>query len=68
MIPLASSKSYHWWADDAMCIIHSKILQKLSNSPIVFGYCYIYAQKVVGSNTYAQVTGCSSVSALTVLC
>ena len=52
-------------ADDAMCIIHSKIHQKSSNSQIVFLFCYIYAQKVVGSNTYAQVTGCPSVSAET---
>ena len=56
-------KVTHWWADDAKCIIHSKIRQKLSNSPIVIVFCYIYAQKAVGSNTYAQVTGCPSVSA-----
>ena len=63
-------KVTHWWVtfvassvDDATCIIHSKIHQKASNSPIVFVFCYIYAQKVVGSNTYAQVTGCPSVSA-----
>ena len=62
MIPLASSKSYKWWADNAKCIIDSKIRQKLSSSPVVFVFCYIYAQKVVGSNTYAQVMGCHSVS------
>ena len=39
-----------------------KLAKNLSNSPIVFVFCYIYAQKVVGSNTYAQVTGCPSVS------
>ena len=56
-------KVTHWWTDDANCIIHSKIHQKLSISPIVFVFCYIHALKVVGSNTYAQVTGCPSVSA-----
>ena len=66
-------KVTHWWVDDAKCIIHSKICQKLCNSPIVFVFCYIYAQKVVGSNTYA-CTGyrlsqreCST-RQLTVLC
>ena len=46
-----------------MCIIHSKIRQKSSNSPIVFVFCNVYAQKLVDSSMYAQVTGCPSVSA-----
>ena len=55
-------KVAHWWADDAKCIIHSKISKKLSNSLIVFVFCCIYAQQTVGSNKYAQVRGCPSVS------
>ena len=51
-------KVTHWWA-----MIHSKIHQKSSNSPIVFMFCYIYVQKVVRSNTYLYATGCPSVSA-----
>ena len=56
-------KVTHWWADDAKCTIHWKFRQNLSNSPIVFVLCYIYAQKVLGSNMYAQVTCCPSMSA-----